>query len=168
MSTDCIALFDAPAGPGVLDLLHARFKADSSPFAELIEIYGKHWRPKSWSIESLSGVGDPELVGPGGFAMSFEPKILTMYHMMRFQTFTDDPRSQALLRAACRLVAGVVGSRRAIYTHEMMPHDGEDLAAIEVALRERIGPPAASLAALHGAELFSPGAWYVEAFENVG
>ena len=44
-------------------------------------------------------------------------------------------------------------------------YEGEDLAANEAALRERIGPPAPNLAALHGAELFSPGAWYVEAFE---
>jgi hypothetical protein len=123
MSTDVIALFDAPAGPAVLELLLTRFRADSSELAELIEIYGGSWRPKAWSIERLSPAGDPELVGPGGFGMNYDPKILTVYHMMRFQTFTDDQRSQALLRNAFRLVASAVGSRRAIYTHEMMPYE---------------------------------------------
>lgn len=62
--------------------------------------------------------------------------------IVRFNTFTGDPAARKDLRDACQDMARLVGSSRVIYTHELMPHEGQGLLQIETGLRERIGPPA--------------------------
>ena len=61
-------------------------------------------------------------------------------------------------------MANIVGSDRAIYTHELMPYEGQDLVQIEKNLREKIGPPAATFAELDAAEYFGPRSWYIERY----
>jgi hypothetical protein len=79
--------------------------------------------------------------------------------------FTGDPWHRDTLRKVCEVVAELVGSERAIYTHELMPYGGNDgLAHIESDLRARIGPPAETFDELHAAEYFGPRAWYIETF----
>jgi hypothetical protein len=82
--------------------------------------------------------------------------------------FSGDAWHREALRSVCFLVAGLVGSRRAIYTHELMPYGGADgLMQIEVILRANVGPPAETFEELHAAEYFGPRAWYVDTFTDL-
>jgi hypothetical protein len=87
--------------------------------------------------------------------------------MIHFSTFTGDFSSRNSLRHACLWIADSVGSARAIYTHELMPYDGEDLDQIERGLRARIGPPSTTFEELHDADYFGPRAWYIDTFADL-
>ena len=160
MSTDFIALFDCPRGPQARVLLFDALRAEPPEVAAVVERWRDRWRVKTWETTD----DPPEIIGPGGFVLRFEARTLELYHMTPFGLFTGDPPARAVLRGVCRLVAAVVGSTRAIYTHELMPYEGEDLAESEARLRELVGPSAEGFDALEAAEHFGPRAWYVEAF----
>ena len=166
MSTDFISLFDAPASLTPERLL-AMLAGRPGFGAGVIDKYRDFWRPKSWTIETAPVSGTPEILGPGGFAVSINPATIELYHMMPFTIFAGDPESRDALRHSCKLVAEMVGSARAIYTHELMPHDGAGLDEIERGLRAEIGPPATSFEELRDAEYFGPRAWYVDTFADL-
>jgi hypothetical protein len=167
MSTDFIALFDLSSNGATAEWLLARLKANPAFAAEVVDRYRDSWQPKAWVIETSPATGRPELLGPGGFAIRFEPRTVVLYHMMRFSTFTGDSSSRNALRRACIWIADLVGSARAIYTHELMPYDGEGLDQIESELRARIGPPATAFEELHDADYFGPRAWYIDTFADL-
>lgn len=168
MSTDLIALFDVVPGHGSPEHLRARL-LEAPHFAdEIIALYREHWLPQAWEIENPPRAGCPVLYGPGGFALRFKPGVLELYHMMPFSLFAGDVVLRQNMRRACRTLADAVGSDHVIFTHEMMPVEGNDLAAIECALAEHIGPPAATYRELNEAEYFGPHAWLVDALSDVG
>ena len=87
---------------------------------------------------------------------------------MRFSDFTSDYKShRTALRRACLEVADLVGSSYAIYTHELMPREGENLQEIDSWLRKEIGPPATNFEELHRADYFGPRAWYIDRFADL-
>ena len=167
MSIDFIALFDITSEDATAEWLRERLSSDDGFAAGLIEQYRDRWEVKSWVVEFSPVTGRAGLLGPGGFAISFRRGTLELYHMMPFGRFADDPASREALRRACLAVADLVGTSRAIYTHELMPYRGEGLAQIEEDLRSRVGPPAASFAELEQADYFGPRAWYVETFGDL-
>lgn len=165
MSTDFIALFDVSSREIDLEWLFRQLLANPQFVASMVERYRDKWLVKNWEIEKSEVTGSA-LLGPGGFVFRLNPRTLEMYHMMRFSTFTGDESSRAELRNVCMAIAKLVGSDRAIYTHELMPYDGEGLIQIEKRLRDEIGPPAGSFQQLHTAEYYAACAWYIDRFED--
>ena len=96
-----------------------------------------------------------------------KPQTMEVYHMMPFSVFGGDASKRSELRKVCFELAGMVGSDRAIYTHELMPYGSGGLVQIETSLREKIGPPATTFDELHTAEYFGPRAWYIDGFEDL-
>jgi len=166
MSTDFIALFDVTLEVVTAEWLLENLASNPKFAAEIVEQYRDHWRPKTWAIAIKESPDGPAVYGPGGFAIRLRPRTLELYHMMRFSTFTADSSSRDVLRRACLTVTELVGSARAIYTHELMPHDGEGLSQIESGLRTHIAPPAATFAELNAADYFKPYAWYIDTFSD--
>ena len=166
MSTDFIALFDASTGLS-LEWLLARLAGDPGFGAGIMNHYRDLWHPETWTIEASPTSGEPELLGPGGFAIRAKPGTIELYHMMPFGIFAGDPKSRDALRRSCMLMSDVLGSARAIYAHELMPYDGAGLDEIERGLRAEMGPPAASFEELREAEYFGPRAWYIDTFEDL-
>jgi hypothetical protein len=164
VSTDFIALFDASSPDLDAEWLLEKLAVHPAALWEVQERYWHLWRPKAWAIEMWPSSTQPQLVGPGGFAMHFKPRTLELYHTMRFKHFTGLLSSRNALRRACLFIADSVGSGRAIYTHELMPCDGEGLEQIEAGLRQRFGPPATTFEELHAAEFFGSRAWYIDTF----
>lgn len=166
MSTDFIALFDASMELAPEWLL-TKLADDPRFGAGVVEHYRALWQPKTWVVETSPASGEPELLGLGGFAIRAKPGTVELYHMMPFSTFASDPESRDALRRSCMLMADVVGSARAIYTHELMPYDGVGIDEIERGLRAAVGPPAASFEELREAEYYGPRAWYIDRFSDL-
>lgn len=166
MSTNFIALFDVSSPEITLAWLKGKLIADPQFGSRIIERYRDYWLVKDWEIEE-SDVTGSALFGPGGFAIHLEERTIDLFHMMRFNTFTGDELFRSELRNACFQLARLVGSARAIYTHELMPYGSGGLVQIEKRLREDIGPPAATFDELHTAEYYGPRAWYIDEFEDL-
>lgn len=167
VTTDFIALLDCPRGPNVLEAVRCFVVQHPDATADFVTRYGAKWRPKEWTRGSTRASAHPELVGPGGFSLSFRPTSLELYHMMRFQTFTDEEAIQTRLRRLCWHVARIVESDRAVYTHEMMPYGEGTLGEMIANLATAIGPPSRTLPDMRGAKLYEPGAWYVDDFADL-
>ncbi len=166
MSLDIQALLDISKEGTSPESLLQWLQAQPAFASELIDHYGSHWTPKAWAIEVESSTGLC-LSGPGGFAIHFKPRTLSVWHMMRFSAFAGVPEARHAFRRACFELADVVGSSRAIFTHEMMPTSGEGLDQIEAGLRSQIGAPAANFEQLLSAEPYGPGAWYIDKFDDL-
>ena len=167
MSVAFISLFDASSEQVTSEWLLSQLVANPS-FAAPIVDRCKHYCPSEpWVIQTWSANGLPELLGPGGFAIQVRPHTVELSHMMRFTEFTSDLPFRTAMRDACLWIADLVGSTRAICTHECMPYEGEGLAHIERSLRARIGPPSVTFAGLHSARQYGRGAWYIDSFEDL-
>jgi hypothetical protein len=166
MSLDTEALLDLSTEGASPESLLQWLLAHPAFASELVGEYGHHWTPEAWAIDANPS-GSPCVIGPGGFAISFTPRTLRVWHMMPFSTFAGAPAQRHAFRRACFDLAKVVGSSRAIFTHEMMPTPGEGLDQIEAGLRSQIGTAAASFEELLAAEPYSRGAWYVDNFDDL-
>lgn len=166
MSTDFIALFDASSPEVTLEWLREKLIANPQFAHRIIEYFREKWRVQDWEIDS-SEVNEAALWGPGGFVIRLNPLTMSVYHMTPFNVFTGDELWRSQLRNASFDLAEMVGSARAIYTHELMPYGTGGLIQIEKDLREEIGPPAATFEELHTAEYFGPRAWYIDEFEDL-
>lgn len=164
MSTDFIGLFDRNRADVTMEWLHEKLAADPIEISQTVSQYKDLWNVDCWYIDH-SGDRDA-LVGPGGFAIRFNAHTVELYHMMPFYCFAGSERERHMLRDACAFLAKLFGSQRAIYTHELMPYEGDSLQDIENSLRVQIGPPAKDFTELHAAELYGPRAWYVDTFSD--
>ena len=133
----------------------------------MIDRYRSRWLIETWTCEARGADQRPELLGPGGFTFTFAPRLLEAYHLIPFTVFARDPGARDELRRVWRLIAGLVGSTRALYTHELMPRAGSTVGEVERTVREEVGPPAATFDELADAELFGPRAWYVENYSDL-
>lgn len=136
---------------------------------ETVARYRERWRPRSWVVEEPRH-GTACIVGPGGFALSLSSHVVSLYHVMRFRHFTGVEDERELLRRACLAIASMIGSPRAIYMHELLPtgfSDGLDLDGIEAKLRADFGSPSATFSALHAAEDYGTGCWYIDDFTDL-
>ncbi len=167
MSTDFIGLFDTKVSAASAQWLLERLAVNSSEIAEVTGHYRSQSRVQDWTCEPSPVTGDIELLGPGGFVFRFPPGIVEVYHVLPFGRFAFDDALRTPLRRVWRLVAGHLGSPRAIYTHELMPWSGASLDEVEADLRAQIGPPATNFEELHRAEYFGPHAWYVDQFTDL-
>jgi hypothetical protein len=167
MSTDFIGLFDVTT-PGVsAEWLLERLVQDPPALTEVIHRYRELWLAKSWVCQPSRVTGTVDLHGPGGFLFRFAPRIVEVYHVVRFRVFAGNSEEREALRRVWHLLAELFGSPRAIYTHELMPHEGTNLSEIETGLRTGIGPPADNFDELLEAEYFHPRAWYIDDFADL-
>src|SRR5688572_24183258 len=118
MSTDFIALFDVSLEGINSDWLLAKLSADTRFGAEVVDHFRDLWSTKRWTIDAFPIAGQPKLLGPGGFAIEVRPQMIELYHMIPFRIFVGDAAWRKALRRACLSIADLVGSTRAIYTHE--------------------------------------------------
>jgi hypothetical protein len=169
LSLDTIAILDvaAPVEPiGLVDRL-ARHPALSA----LVPRFGPEWTATGWSVEpSPVHPRAVDIVGPGGIVLRLGRRSVEVYHLLRFRAFAEGGDDHRLVRGAFRAIAHLVGSRRAVYTHELAATDREpDSGTDEViaSLTAAAGPAATSLAELARSEQYGPGSWYVDTFADL-
>lgn len=131
------------------------------------KLFPPHWGGQTWTVEASGATGEEELVGPGGFYFRFDHGTIEVCHLVSFTTFARDSDVRIPLRRVWQYIAGLVGSTRAIYTHELMPCVGASLKEMEADLRATFGPPALNFEELHRAEFFGPRAWYIDDFHDL-
>jgi hypothetical protein len=148
--------------------LSRHFRENPSEIAAVVERYRARWRVQSWTCEASQKTGESDLLGPGGFSFRFPGQLVSVYHLIPFSVFASDPDARDQLRRVWSLIATLLGSSRALYTHELMPYEGATLRQIEEGLRVRIGPPAENFDELAQAEYYGPRAWYIDDFTDLG
>ena len=169
MSLDTIAIFDVvtPIDPAALV---ERLAAEPA-MAALVERYGAHWTATEWSAQPSSvhprGI---DLVGPGGIVLRLGKKSVEVYHLVEFRSFAGDLEHRRPLRRAFRAIARLLGSKRAVYTHELAatdrdPDEGTD--AVIANLAAAAGPPAASFVDLATSEDYRERSWSVDTFADL-
>ncbi|MCK6481377.1 MAG: hypothetical protein L6R43_14915 [Planctomycetes bacterium] len=164
MSVDLVVLLDRKAPEATPEWLLHKFASNPSELAQVVERYRSRWRVQEWRIEDDGPRRVRELLGPGGFVITVDPRRVKIYHLIRFSMFAVDVQAREELRKVWRWLARLVGSSRAIYTHELMPYTGSDLAAVESGLRSTIGRPARDFEEMAAAAYFGPKAWYIDDF----
>jgi hypothetical protein len=169
MSLDTIAIFDVATPPDPLALLE-RLAADPA-LRVLVDRYGHRWTPTEWSVApSIVDPGGADLIGPGGIVLRLGRRSVEVYHLVRFRSFAGEIEDRRALRRAFRAIARHLGSRRAIYTHELAPTERDPDAGtdvVEASLRAAVGPSATSFAELALADDYGERCWYVDTFADL-
>lgn len=169
MSQDTIAIFDVPDVVHPLDLLD-RLSTDPALVA-LVDRFGAEWAVTEWTLQPSAT--DPrviDLLGPGGIVLRLGKRSVEVYHLISFQSFAEAGDEHRLVRRAFRAVARLVGSRRAVYTHELANTDRDPETGTEeviASLTENAGPPAKTFADLARAAPYREGSWYVDTFADL-
>lgn len=169
MSIDFNALFAIGRGYRGVAWLRDGLAREPPGIREVVVRYRKRWLATEWQVEEPRH-GCEHIVGPGGFALSIYARAVELYHLIPFSHFTGVEEERQLLRRACFAIASMIDSPRAIYTHELLPHgfdEGLDLDETESKLRATFGPPSDTFAALHAAENFGAGCWYIDDFADL-
>jgi len=161
-----IALLDRSPDFSSMEWLVEKLTLNPPAVAGFVAENEARWGPRNWEISDPSGHGHPWIHGPY-FSIRFESGVVEICHTRRFSAFTHDASYRDRLRHFCLYIAGLTGSDRAIYTHELMPWSGESLEEITVGLSKKIGPPANSFQELQEAGEYTPGSWYVDNFADL-
>jgi hypothetical protein len=169
MSLDTIAFFDvaAPLEPiALLDRL-----ATEPALAALVPRFGPKWTVTEWTVQpSHSDPRVVDLIGPGGIVLRLGQRSVEVYHLLRFSHFAAEGEDHVLVRRAFRAIARIVGSRRAVYTHELAKADREPDEGIDEVianLSSAAGPASRTFAALAKAENYRAGSWYIDTFADL-
>ena len=169
MSIDFNALFAIGRNYRSVAWLCDELAREPAGIREVVVRYRERWRVAEWLAEEPRD-GLERIVGPGGFALSVSALAVELYHLIPFSHFTGVDEERQLLRRACLAIASIIDSPRAIYMHELLPNgfnDGLDLDEIESKLRATFGPPSDTFAALHAAESYGAGCWYIDDFADL-
>jgi hypothetical protein len=169
VSLDLNAVF--AIGPGYRGVAWLRDELAREPpgVRDVVVRYRERWRVEEWLVEGPRH-GSEHIVGPGGFAVHISARAVELYHLIRFSDFTGSVEERQILRRACFTIASMIDSPRAIYMHELLPNgfeDGLDLDGMESELRATFGAPSTTFAALHAAENFGTGCWYIDDFADL-
>ena len=169
MSLDTIAIFDVPAPLEPIALLERL--ATEPALAALVPRFGASWTVTDWTVQPSES--DPrviDLLGPGGIVLRLGRRSVEVYHLLRFSTFAAAGEDHVVVRRAFRAIARIVGSRRAVYTHELAPADqdpDEGIDAVIANLTTAVGPASRTFAELAAAENYRAGCWYVDTFADL-
>jgi hypothetical protein len=168
VSLDTIAIFDV-ATPLEPQSVLERVAVEPAVVA-LVERYGAQWEASMWTLQPSSvharGV---DIIGPGGIVLRLGSRSVEVYHLVELRAFAGDLEHRRALRRAFRAIARIVGSKRAVYTHELAATDRDpDLGTDEVIanLQTAAGPPAKSFIELATAAHYGPKSWYIETFPD--
>ncbi len=169
MSLDTIAIFDVPTPVEPISLLD-RLATDPALTA-LVPRFASNWTVTDWTLQPSES--DPrviDLIGPGGIVLRLGRRSLEVYHMLPFSSFAAAGEEHGLVRRAFRAIARMIGSRRAVYTHELAPADrdpDEGVDEVIANLTSAVGPASTTFAELATAQNYRAGSWYVETFADL-
>jgi hypothetical protein len=169
VNQDTIAILDVAAVQHPLELLD-RLSADPAVTA-LVDRFGSEWTVTEWTLQPSAT--DPrviDILGPGGLVLRLGKRCVEVYHVVAFASFAAGGDDHRLVRRAFRAIARIVGSKRAVYTHELANTDRDPEMGTEdviANLTSAAGPPAATFADLARAEPYRAGSWYVDGFEDL-
>ena len=169
MNLDTLAILDVAAPAEPEDLVR---RLEASPaLSALVPRFGPEWEPKGWSVEPSSvHAGGLDVVGPGGIVLRLGRRSVEVYHVLTWKRFVSDPEDRRLVRRAVRAVARLVGSKRAVWTHELAATDREPEEGTEEVtanLSAAVGPPSTSFDELASATPHRAGSWLVDTFEDL-
>jgi hypothetical protein len=158
-------------GPGYRGVAWLRDELAREPLGirEVVARFRELWSVTEWLIEEPCH-GLDRIVGPGGFALDISARAVELYHLIPFNQFTAHDEERHILRRACFAIATMLESPRAIYMHELLPNgfgDGLDFDGIESNLRASFGGPSTTFVALHAAENFGTGCWFLDDFADL-
>jgi hypothetical protein len=126
---------------------------------------------KEWTLQPSES--DPRVVdilGPGGVVLRLGKRCVEVYHLIAFADFAAAGDQHRLVRRAFRAIARLVGSKRAVYTHELAATDRDpEMGTEEVIanLTTAAGAPSSTFADLARAEPYREGSWYVDTFADL-
>lgn len=169
MSQDTIAILDVatPLEPiALLDRLAAEPALEA-----LVDRYGADWTVTDWTVQPSAS--DPrviDLLGPGGIVLRLGRRSVEVYHLVRFSAFAGDEAERRVVRRAFRAIARLVGSKRAVYTHELANTDrdpDEGIDTVIANLTEHAGPAAKTFDELAQAVPYRAGSWYLDSFADL-
>jgi len=144
--------------------LRSELAREPAPIRAVVDRFRNEFDATDWTLE-----GD-EIRGPGGFVMRLSPHVIRLRHGREFTYFVENDDHRELMRRAFFQVARMVGSRRAIYMHELLPNgfeDGVTLLQMEGRLRWDFGAPSATFGELVEAEDFGRGCWFIDDFADL-
>jgi hypothetical protein len=169
LSQDTIAILDVATVQHPLDLLD-RLSTDPA-IAALADRFGGDWTVTEWTLQpSASDPRVVDILGPGGIVLRLGKRCAEVYHLIPFRSFADAGDDHRLVRRAFRAVARLVGSKRAVYTHELANTDRDPEAGTEeviASLTANAGAPATTLGELARAEPYRAHSWYVDDFADL-
>ncbi len=169
MSLDTIAIFDVPIPLEPASLLH-RLSAEPA-LAALVPRFGPEWEVTEWSAQpSTSDPRIVDLVGPGGLVLRLGRRSVEVYQLLPFSSFAAGGEDHEIVRRAFRAIARIVGSRRAVYTHELAATDrdpDEGTEHVIANLTTAAGPASKTFAELASAQNYRAGSWYVDTFPEL-
>jgi hypothetical protein len=169
VSQDTIAILDVPKPLDPLALLERL--AVEPALTALVPRFGPQWTPTEWAAQASAS--DPrviDLIGPGGIVLRLGKRSVEVYHLLAFRSFAAVGADHRLVRRAFRAVARLVGSKRAIYTHELAPTDRDPETGTEEVmanLSSVAGAPSTTFADLARAEPYRAGSWFVDTFADL-
>jgi hypothetical protein len=153
MSIDTIALFEVPDAKPAVDTILECALTMPGVLCRVDERFGTFWLPKEWKYDGS------HLLGPGGFSIRPKGRIVTVYHLLRFSTFTQQAEDGRIVLDAFHFIGRVIGSAEMIVCHELLPCEGNDLNMIAEHITNVIGPSAASLDELGKSSAFQARCW---------
>jgi hypothetical protein len=169
LSQDTIAILDVATPQHPLELLD-RLSTDPALTA-LVDRFGADWTVSEWTLQpSATDSRVIDILGPGGVVLRVGKRCVEVYHLISFRAFADSGDDHRLVRRAFRAIARLVGSKRAVYTHELANTDRDPETGTEeviASLTANAGPPATTLADLARAEPYRAGSWYVDTFADL-
>jgi hypothetical protein len=169
VSQDTIAILDVATVQHPLELLD-RLSVDPAIVA-LVDRFGAEWTVTEWTLQpSASDARVVDILGPGGIVLRLGKRCVEVYHLIPFRSFAEAGDDHRLVRRAFRAVARVVGSKRAIYTHELANTDRDPEAGTDevvASLTANAGAPAETFAELARAEPYRARSWYVDTFADL-
>jgi hypothetical protein len=169
LSQDTIAILDVATIQHPLELLD-RLSVDPALVA-LVERFGEDWSVTEWTLQpSASDPRVVDILGPGGVVLRLGKRCVEVYHLVPFRSFAEAGDEHRLVRRAFRAIARIVGSKRAVYTHELANTDRDPEAGTEeviASLTSAAGPPANTFEDLAKAEPYRAGSWYVDDFADL-
>ena len=154
MSIDTVALFQVPDAKQAVDTIRECASTMPDALCRVGERFAKRWLAKEWKFDLPD-----RLVGPGGFFIQAEGRIVNVYHLLKFYVFTQQGEDGRCVLDAFHFIGGVIGSAEMIVLHELLPIDGDDLNKIAEHLTNRIGPPATDWAELDNSVQFQARCW---------
>ena len=157
MSTDTVALLEVPDARAALQsIFDSATTTKPDPLCAVEERYSEQWRIKEWKYDQPDN-----LLGPGGFSIRAKGRIVEVYHLLRYSTFTMQGEDGILVMNALQFICHLIGSDKMIIMHELLPWEGADLRAITENVRKKIGPPAKDWKELSTSNLYEPGCWII-------
>ena len=166
---DTIAILDVAQIQHPLELLD---KLSEDPaIAALVDRFGADWTVTEWTLQpSASDPRVVDILGPGGIVLRLGKRCVEVYHLISFRSFAEAGDDHRLVRRAFRAIARLVGSRRAVYTHELANTDRDPETGTEeviASLTSSAGAPANSFADLARSEPYKAASWYVDTFADL-